>query len=81
MLANEMFHYIQLKHGKDVVDLLGILAEAVRENRFLDIEYYKMQTDETIYRKIKPVALMFSEFYFYHTDFTAANLFYLNYSQ
>lgn len=65
MLANEMFHYIQLKHGKDVVDLLGILAEAVRENRFLDIEYYKMQTDETIYRKIKPVALMFSEFYFY----------------
>lgn len=65
MLANEMFHYTELRHGKDVVDILGILADAVRENRYLNVEYYKMQTDDTVERKVRPVALMFSEYYFY----------------
>ena len=45
------------------------IGQAIREHQYIEIEYKKMKGKETVARKLKPVAIMFSEYYFYLTAF------------
>ena len=47
-----------------LIDNLWDLIQMIDEKRLVTITYYKMNR-ENIKRKIKPVSLMFSEYYFY----------------
>lgn len=69
VLGNEMHHYIELQHGKKLLDILWILEQAVVSQSFIEICYRKMTTQELVKRKVKPVGIMFSEFYFYMTAY------------
>ena len=69
VLGNEMHHYIELHHGKKLLDILWILEQAVMNQKYVKIHYKKMKNQEMVERKIKPVGIMFSEFYFYLTAF------------
>ncbi len=69
LIENEKFHYIEPKHGKKFVNLLWDIGEAIRENRYIEISYERLKDKATVKRKLKPVGIMVSEFYFYLTAF------------
>lgn len=49
---------------KSVIENLWKLIQAIEEKRTITITYYKMNREE-VKRKIKPTAILFSEYYFY----------------
>lgn len=69
LVANELYHYIELKHGKDVTDTLWQIGQAIQEQRYIEVDYMRTVDKKVVRRKIKPVAIMFSDFYFYLTAF------------
>lgn len=68
-ISNELHHYNELHHGKKLLDLIWELERAVREQRYIQIRYKKLKHNEEVVRKVKPVGVMFSEFYYYLTAF------------
>lgn len=69
MLNNEMHHYVELQHKQSLLDRIWDLEQAVKEQRYVEIQYKKMKNQELVARKVKPVGIMFSEFYFYLTAY------------
>lgn len=69
LLKNEMYHYVELKHGKKLLERLWQLEQAVKNQQYVEIHYKKLKNQEVVRRKIRPVGVMFSEFYFYLTAF------------
>lgn len=68
LISNEMYHYVEPHHGKHFIDSLWEIGEAVNERRTMKISYEKLD-GSVVERKIQPVGIMFSEFYFYLTAF------------
>lgn len=68
LISNELFHYTELNHHKDFIDSMWEMGEAVHKHLCMKIIYTK-QDDSVVERIIKPVGIMFSEFYFYLTAF------------
>ena len=66
LLANEKYHYVELRHKKKLKDLLWDFGEDIRKHRRVEITYSK-ETKNNKSRKyvIEPVGIMFSEYYFY----------------
>ena len=69
LIANEMFHYVEPRHGKGIVDNLWDIGLAIRENRYIELTYTRSNDKKVVVRKIKPVGIMVSEFYFYLVAF------------
>ena len=67
LIKNEFFHYVELKHKKSFMNDMWNIGQAIRNCNFIQIEYSKKKT--IVKRKLKPVAIMFSEYYFYLTAF------------
>lgn len=65
LVSNEMYHYIEPRHGQPIADRLWDLGQAVQKKRVLEISYQKLKSPEAVKRTVKPVGLMFSEYYFY----------------
>lgn len=68
LVANEMYHYVEPHHKKHFIDSMWELGVAIQERQILKIEYQR-QDGKTVKRVIKPVGIMFSEYYFYLTAF------------
>lgn len=68
LIANELFHYVEPQHKKQFVGNLWDIGNAVQEHRMLKITYEK-QDGSVVERTVKPVGIMFSEYYFYLTAF------------
>lgn len=69
LLKNEKYHYIQLKHGKDVTDDLWRLGIAIQEKSIVEFDYKGFMDKNPKHRRVQPQAIMFSEFYFYLVAF------------
>ena len=69
VILNEEFHYIEPQHKTVFIDKMWNIGQAIREHQYIEIEYKKMKGKETVTRKLKPVAIMFSEYYFYLAAF------------
>lgn len=69
LICNEEFHYVEPRHKSEFIDKMWEIGQAVRESRYIEIDYYRMKDKEIVHRKVKPVAIMFSEYYFYLTAF------------
>lgn len=69
LISNESFHYIAPHHGQKILRGLWGIGEAVREHRVMEIEYERMKEPRIVHRRVQPVGLMFSEYYFYLTAF------------
>lgn len=69
LLSNERFHYIELNHHKNFLDKLTPLGKAIQEHRVIRIKYGKMKHSETVERRLEPLAILFSEYYFYLVGF------------
>lgn len=65
IIYRELYHYHEVKSDcQSVIDNLWKLIRTINDKRLITITYYKMNRDE-VKRKIKPVSIMFSEYYFY----------------
>jgi len=65
LFSNEYFHYVELRHKKEFTDIMWKIALAAREQRCIEILYEKTGADQPVTRKVEPLAILFSEFYFY----------------
>lgn len=65
LIANEMYHFNEIRHDcKSVVENLWRLTDCIRNHNEITIRYYKMNRDY-VERRVRPVAITFSDFYFY----------------
>lgn len=69
LVANEKFHYIEPHHNAPVLDKLWILGQAVKKRQVVEIEYQRLKEPNLVKRRVLPVGIMFSEYYFYLTAF------------
>lgn len=69
MLENEEFHYVEPRHQCEIVQRVWDLDLAVQKHQFVEISYTKQGELEVIKRLVKPVGILFSEFYFYMVAF------------
>ena len=69
LIGNELYHYIEPHHGKSVLDIIWDLGTAIREHRFIEVDYTRTKDKATKTRVLEPVGLMFSEYYLYLTAF------------
>lgn len=69
LIANEKLHYIEPHHGKHILDGLWEFGQAIKQHQFIEIEYERLKEPKLVHRRIQPVGLMFSEYYFYLTAF------------
>lgn len=69
LIRNEEFHYIEPRHKTKFIDVMWEIGRTIRECRCIEIDYYRLKDRSVVKRKVKPVAIMFSEYYFYLTAF------------
>lgn len=69
LILNEKFHYIEPKHGSVYIDKMWKIGEAIHNHNYIEIKYQGVQGSSVKTRKLKPLAVMFSEYYFYLTAF------------
>ena len=69
LIGNEEYHYIELRHKTNFLETLWDLGQAIRSCKYVEIEYRRTKDKAIVKRKIKPVGIMFSEYYFYITAF------------
>lgn len=69
LVDNEKIHYVELQHRTPFLDTMWEIAQAIHNCQYIEIEYRKIKGKEVVKRKIQPVAIMFSEYYFYLTAF------------
>ena len=64
LISNERYHYIELQHKKIFIDKMWQIGIAIHETKNIEIIYERMD-HKIVNRKVQPLAIMFSEFYFY----------------
>lgn len=69
LVRNEEFHYVEPRHKTDFLDTMWEIGQAIRDCRYVEVDYFRTKDKSIVKRKLEPVALMFSEFYFYLTAF------------
>ncbi|MCK8826812.1 WYL domain-containing protein [Natroniella acetigena] len=65
VISNERFHYNPVQHGKSLFKIIWDLGKAIRESKLIEIAYQKYNATNYSQRLLKPVGVIFSEFYFY----------------
>lgn len=66
LISNEKFHYVALRNSSAIQDKLWEIGEKVKNQNLLEISYRKAgDNGELSTSVIQPLAVVFSEFYFY----------------
>lgn len=69
LIANEEFHYVEPRHQSQFLDILWDIGQAIRNCNYIEVDYKRIKDKKIVNRKLKPLAIMFSEYYFYVTAF------------
>lgn len=69
MIRSELFHYIPLKHNKSLLAPVWDLSENIISQNIIEFNYIR-QDGKRSTKTVKPVSIMFSEFYFYLIAFS-----------
>lgn len=66
LIANEKYHYVELRNKSCIKDKLWALGNDIKQYELLELTYEKqVSSKETVRRVVEPVAILFSEYYFY----------------
>lgn len=65
LISNEKFHYLEPHHKKVFVKNMWDIATSVYESKLLELLYEKPGKIQPVKRTLRPVGIMFSEYYFY----------------
>lgn len=69
LILNEEYHYIEPRHKRVFTEKMWEIGQAIQDEKYIEITYIRLKDGESVIRKVKPVAIMFSEYYFYMTAF------------
>ena len=69
LIQNEEYHYVEPRHKTVFIDTMWEIGQAIRECRYIEVDYLRTKDKSVVRRKLKPAAIMFSEYYFYLTAF------------
>ncbi len=69
LVRNEEFHYVEPRHRTKFIDRMWILGQAINASKYIEMDYYRTKDKKIVHRKLQPVAIMFSEYYFYLAAF------------
>lgn len=69
LVANEKRHYIPPHHDQKILDGLWEIGQAIKNQQIMEIEYERLKEPRLVHRRVQPVGIMFSEYYFYLTAF------------
>ena len=69
LIANEKHHYVEPHHVKHILAGLWEIGQAVKHRQVMEITYERMKEPRLVSRRVQPVGIMFSEYYFYLTAF------------
>ena len=69
LIANEKYHYIEPHHNRQILSGLWEIGQAVQRHQVMEIQYERLKEPKLVTRRIQPVGIMFSEYYFYLTAF------------
>lgn len=69
LIRNEEYHYIEPRHKTVFIDKMWDIGQAIHSCKFVEIQYQGIQGTSVKTRKIKPLAIMFSDYYFYLAAF------------
>lgn len=65
MMANEKYLYVELAHKKELLDKLWQLSLAIQSKKIINMHYKREFDEQASERNVKPVGIIFSEYYFY----------------
>lgn len=65
MIANEKHLYVELIHKKELLDTLWHLSLAIQAKKVITMHYKREFDEQSSERNVKPVGIIFSEYYFY----------------
>lgn len=70
LIANEKYHYVELRHKDYIQDKLWSIGNDIHEHNLVQLRYARGTAPrEYIKRIIEPLAIIFSEYYFYLNAF------------
>ena len=69
LISNEQFHYIEPQHKTVFIDRMWEIGQAIQQSKYIEIDYLRTKDKAVVKRKVKPLAIMVSEYYFYLTAF------------
>lgn len=70
LIANEKYHYVELNHKEYIKDKLWDIGLDIQERNLVALRYARANAPrESIKRIAEPVAILFSEYYFYLNAF------------
>lgn len=64
LIGNERFHYMPLSHGKKLIYAIWNISEYINKSEIIKISYIR-KDGVSKQHVVKPVAILFSEYYFY----------------
>jgi len=64
LIANEKEHYVELENSTSIIEKIWGIGEEISNKKYLNIKY-KKQSNEEVERLVEPLAILFSEYYFY----------------
>lgn len=64
LVSNELLNYTPVKESQPLLYKMWELSEAIREKEIIEIIYIRADNKE-VTRSVKPLAIIFSEYYFY----------------
>lgn len=67
LIKNEQFHYVEPNHRCDFFKYLWVIGTAIKVHKKIKISYLRLKDKKTVERILNPLAIMFSEYYFYLT--------------
>jgi predicted DNA-binding transcriptional regulator YafY len=62
LISNEVFHYVEPRHKTIFIDMMWDIGQAIRGCHYIEIQYERTKDKAIVKRKVKPVAIMFSEY-------------------
>ena len=70
LIANEKYHYVELNHKEYIQDKLWQIGFDIHEHNLVSLRYARVYAPrESVSRVVEPVAILFSEYYFYLNAF------------
>lgn len=64
LILNERFHYTAPRHGKPLIETIWELSGHIHNREIVEFDYTRKDGQIT-HRRVKPLSIMFSEYYFY----------------
>lgn len=66
LISNEKYHYVELNHKEYIQDKLWEIGSDIHEHNLVSLRYARANAPrESIKRIVEPIAILFSEYYFY----------------